>query len=705
MAVAAAELRLSNAMKALAPWLGTLETLSATIVPDVRFAEEIREIARKGGEQRLNLERLIEDLKSATNQCDGRISKLRQGSLAVSGSDITEARQGRDAQWGQIVISGDVPRHAEAFGAAIKNADVLADDRYEGATESHQLDQALLQREQQIKDLEQADTNLDRSQQDTRHAEEQWATRMQTLGLNGLQPDQYTAWLAKRTEALRRAEELESARSTSLSENRGAEESLANLAEAVAAAKIKDADPHMPLAGLVTTVEAYVTRIQQARIRNEQAAENLKQARAQIPALRERQSRVEDEFKQWERDWAEALSQARLDSATVAEAAEAAIVLMESIQSNLDEIHKKQTERIDTMNADLENFANSARGLASSLAPDLAQIAPEDIAEQLVQRFEIQTARQAERQHVKKEVQRHCDGLGRAKEAVAQVHATLKPLLDLAGVKNIDELRRRVEESDRRRTLETELAQAESTLRNQSDGLRDEALEVEIAAEDVETIDQRLPVLAQQKYDADVRRTDAIRNQQSRQAALRAWGGGDAAATAAAQREEAAAEIERGVEEYLRLKISERLLSEGIEAFRLAHQGPMLERSSALFAQLTRGSFTGLAVDLSAVSPVLIGERQDFRTTTVSGMSDGTRDQLYLALRLAAVQLHVDNASALPFIADDLFMTFDDDRAAAGFRALAELSPATQVLYFTHHAHLIDVARRAIGPQINVVQL
>jgi uncharacterized protein YhaN len=80
-------------------------------------------------------------------------------------------------------------------------------------------------------------------------------------------------------------------------------------------------------------------------------------------------------------------------------------------------------------------------------------------------------------------------------------------------------------------------------------------------------------------------------------------------------------------------------------------------------------------------------------------MSDGTRDQLYLALRLAAVEHYGENAAAtlLPFVADDLLINFDDARTAAGFQALAELSKTVQVIVFTHHQHLSGIAQKAVG--------
>jgi uncharacterized protein YhaN len=86
-------------------------------------------------------------------------------------------------------------------------------------------------------------------------------------------------------------------------------------------------------------------------------------------------------------------------------------------------------------------------------------------------------------------------------------------------------------------------------------------------------------------------------------------------------------------------------------------------------------------------------------------MSEGTMDQQYLALRVAAIEDYLDHAEPMPFIADDLFINFDDKRAAAGFGVLNELAKKTQVLFFTHHQHLLDVAQRALGTSVATVTL
>lgn len=57
-------------------------------------------------------------------------------------------------------------------------------------------------------------------------------------------------------------------------------------------------------------------------------------------------------------------------------------------------------------------------------------------------------------------------------------------------------------------------------------------------------------------------------------------------------------------------------------------------------------------------------------------------DQLYLALRVASVEDYLTRAEPLPFMADDLFINFDNDRAAAGFKVLGQFAAKTQVLFF-----------------------
>ena len=87
-----------------------------------------------------------------------------------------------------------------------------------------------------------------------------------------------------------------------------------------------------------------------------------------------------------------------------------------------------------------------------------------------------------------------------------------------------------------------------------------------------------------------------------------------------------------------------------------------------------------------------MGVRLTGQEVGVEGMSDGTCDQLYLSLRLASLEKYLQENQPLPFIIDDLLINLDDQRAEAALKVLSELASKTQVIFFTHHRHLVDLA-------------
>ena len=65
----------------------------------------------------------------------------------------------------------------------------------------------------------------------------------------------------------------------------------------------------------------------------------------------------------------------------------------------------------------------------------------------------------------------------------------------------------------------------------------------------------------------------------------------------------------------------------------------------------------------------MVGVRANGRqTVNVDGMSDGTCDQLYLALRLALLESYLTDHDPLPLIVDDILIMCDDNRAVAALR-------------------------------------
>ena len=148
------------------------------------------------------------------------------------------------------------------------------------------------------------------------------------------------------------------------------------------------------------------------------------------------------------------------------------------------------------------------------------------------------------------------------------------------------------------------------------------------------------------------------------------------------------------------------MLEEALERHRATRQDPLMGRASALFAALTGGAFSGVGQSYGEDGvEALFGKRANGEEVAIAGLSEGTRDQLYLALRLAYVEDYAARAEPTPFIADDLFTSFDDARTAHGLRALADVGASAQCVLFTHHRHVAEIAQAVLGADLDLSEI
>ena len=132
----------------------------------------------------------------------------------------------------------------------------------------------------------------------------------------------------------------------------------------------------------------------------------------------------------------------------------------------------------------------------------------------------------------------------------------------------------------------------------------------------------------------------------------------------------------------------------------------MLARAGSLFAELTNARYRGLKQDFGEDDALeLRALRENGDELEMSRTQRGTRDQLYLALRLAFLEDYARRSEAPPFIGDDLFASFDDARVAAGLRTLAKANAFLQPILFTHHAHIVEIAQREFGAAAQILRL
>ncbi len=146
--------------------------------------------------------------------------------------------------------------------------------------------------------------------------------------------------------------------------------------------------------------------------------------------------------------------------------------------------------------------------------------------------------------------------------------------------------------------------------------------------------------------------------------------------------EEASARLKAVQHNLMVLFIAQKTLQQAIAEWDRKSQPEVYRQASRLLSLMTDGAW--VQVRLSEDGAV---EAVDALRTALPPhlLSVGTRQQLYLSLRLALLITASDVGRGIPVVCDDILVNFDDARRVQAARALAELARTRQVVLFTCH--------------------
>lgn len=159
-------------------------------------------------------------------------------------------------------------------------------------------------------------------------------------------------------------------------------------------------------------------------------------------------------------------------------------------------------------------------------------------------------------------------------------------------------------------------------------------------------------------------------------------------------------DLENYVQQYLILKTASTYIRNVIWDYQQKNQENILSKATVYFEFLTNRKYHKIGLNLlenQESSLYCISEKDQF--VTVSSLSEGTRDQLFLALKLAFIDLYTEKNESLPIILDDILVNFDDVRSIAFIKLLEKISEKSQVIFLTHHSHLLDLFSKNMSPQ------
>ena len=521
-------------------------------------------------------------------------------------------------------------------------------------------------------------------------------------GLKPIGPDAMASWLSAFEDLLnirREAEGIEARMANLVRLNREVHAALLGVARSIGS-QGADEMPVLALSRLInSTLEEMASRWNEAL-----TSEGARQAtRIRVTQLRDHLTRTRQEHKDWRLEFDQLLPALGLEPRATAMAAAAAL----NVWASVPELSRERASRVSRLQlaaTDVEIFESAVTSLAEDIAPVLADLPPQGLIDVLRQRAENARGSKVRRDDAMARLQ-----LAEIKSAQArsdrdgavmslQALATLLP--------EGSDIRAELGRLSRREALRGQLDERRREFELRAEGFPEAEIRYELASFhgtsarfEAEDLERRGNLLSAENDRLHAR----LGQKQLQREALEE---GTGAELAAFERRSAEAEIVVQARQWAVRRIAGSMLGSAIERHRESQSDPLLLRAGNLFRTLTSGSFARLVQDYGEDDlPSLAGVRKGGERVAIGGMSEGTRDQLYLALRLAYIEDYASRAEPLPFIGDDIFQTFDDERTEAGIRAFASTAVVFQPILFTHHASVVEIGRRALGDDLDLIEL
>ena len=710
--LAAAEKRAEGDLKALPHFGGTgeqLQDLEAPLTATVRVYQ-----ARYTGQD--TTERQIATDEAGAHveiaELERKIQELEDRGQVPTEIDLDRSRARRELGWTAVKhrwLNGEPDAAAEpeflsgagagqplyaAYEGAVRHADGIADGLriHAGRVEKKVLwlEQLARATEKLAQTRRTAEEAADRRQ----GLDREWRALWARASIEPLSPVEMLDWLDRRRDVV---EELRTAAALRQQVNQSEDQIRLGREALRMALHPLDVTSEGTLAELVEMGRRIVQRVNDARTQRRDLEREQKRLEDERANTERRRFELEQALADWERQWATATAGLPVPAEAKPDAVQEVVRLLDTVAADSEQINAL-VHRIQTMERDDREFSAAVEEMATR-----SGIAPQSADSLLtIQRLNgaATSAKQSEDAAATcaSDIEHAREGLRQAQLAAERERKELAALCLEAGVEEPDLLVAAIEQSSRKRDLSNQAEEQRAALVPACAGRSLDELTQAVAALDMDALPAQLGDLETRQQEYERQKQESARRAVELEQEFQLHESSASLSQAAAEKQAAGARIVDLAEEYLEQHIAARLMNVSIERYRSRHQDPLLERAGHYLNDLTCGSFTGLAVDFDDANRRVLravragsGDHVD-----VAGLSDGARDQLFFALRLAYIEDHSVRFGQCPVILDDVLMAFDNERAAAALRVLSELSRKTQVLLFTHHAHHIELARQAI---------
>lgn len=456
---------------------------------------------------------------------------------------------------------------------------------------------------------------------------------------------------------------------------------------------------------LFVTAKQHVDQCRESQAKRQEIQSRLPELKSELKQLDKTGEELAGRADDWTKRWARFLEELSLPTDWTPKMADVTLSRLYDARREYQKIDPME-KRLDEIRAEVKQFDRQTCDLCRKIAEDLAELPPEQAVETLHARLEeakgaviekrtaVENREVAERQRAAFESQR------------IKLRAERGALLETTGVEadmmKVDATEAGATETDQAFYEAADRAETQRTLlaeiQNQTDQIdrfitgeeQPDIFWKELEATDADTFELKLNQAKGEDARISDERDAAASEQGLAARALKELDQTDLAVLASAKLESHRSELHEATDRWATLSVAQSLIDDAIRRFERENQPEMLQDIQRLFAVMTAERYTQVRRRMNEQSTLVVIE-QGGTEKVPAQLSTGTREQLYLAMRLAYVIHYCRRNEPLPLVMDDVLVNFDATRAAGTVDALAEVARSTQIIFLTCHKHTVDL--------------
>ena len=666
-------------------------------------------------QRQLDLERQNYEEKKELEKIEDSIRVMRTESAIPIEEDLFEIRKLRDRIWliikeawldGRIIsdrewqnLVSDAHSLQDAHERSVKKSDETGDRLRHESKRVANLAQLMIRKDRCHTRIGEIDRDEKLLQADIATLKAEWKETWKTVTPDPRDPEEMREWSDQHDDTMRQCRQWKQKTIESNNAQKSISELKTRLLSVFKELGMNEVSKEYELDTLYSEADTLIKKQNTNKMTREQLIFQIRESEGLSADEDQKVNELKGKYGLWMRNWADAVARIKLDSSVTPNQAKAVLTKFRELSDRVRDIEERES-RIRAIESDGQRFRGNIEKLCSDLHRPTEGIEHERIIEQLNRELSDALTRQARLQGLESKKNDLEKTSSELKDRIDGNTIVLKKLCELAGCEKAEDLPVKEARSRDYQMKKARLNELRRIISRAAGGVDVAQFLNELKTVDTDSLPTEIDELSRQieqlkKEISEIdRKIGGLKNEQEK------MGGGQEAADVAEHIEQVIAEIREAAEEYAKLILATSAMHEAAERYRQENQSVVLQKASDLFSRVTLKSFEGLTIDYDDNDqPILVGVRRG-KKLPVEAMSDGTSDQLYLALRLASLEQHFNNREPMPFILDDVLVNFDDARAREALKILGELSNLTQIILFTHHKHVREIAEKSLGAEI-----